>query len=301
MPNYYPRRVNPADSLLFDAAGHLVGLRSGTSGQEEIFGMSASKAAAVDSLVSGPWIPSSAYWTHCFAPFQGNGDAGLWDQSGMGNDGTLGTTLSKAEAWASLSSGFASTIDLAAGEDQSVFRFPVLPWDYAAGESLCFFWKGQITPEGSSMVFFGTSAFSSMQGFGFRVTATGKLDFFLSPGAAGAIFGNSTTAAPFVAGETHSVCVFIDGVARKYAVYVDGAEDLPLQTLGAGASIDCKTVNAVSLGTGNAGAGTTGIATKTQALAVLKRAAGVGLPTDLSSIARALHRNPARLVSTNVW
>jgi len=58
MPNYYPRRVNPADSLLFDAAGHLVGLRSGTSGQEEIFGMSASKAAAVDSLVSGAGIRS---------------------------------------------------------------------------------------------------------------------------------------------------------------------------------------------------------------------------------------------------
>jgi len=58
MPNYYPRRVNPADSLLFDAAGHLVGLRSGTSGQEEIFGMSASKAAAVDSLVSGAGNPT---------------------------------------------------------------------------------------------------------------------------------------------------------------------------------------------------------------------------------------------------
>jgi len=58
MPNYYPRRVNPADSLLFDAAGHLVGLRSGTSGQEEIFGLSAPKMAAFDSLVSGAGNPT---------------------------------------------------------------------------------------------------------------------------------------------------------------------------------------------------------------------------------------------------
>jgi len=80
MPNYYPRRVNPADSLLFDAAGHLVGLRSGTSGQEEIFGMSASKAAAVDSLVSGggnlsPYPRRSSIITRGMATFVNAGTA----------------------------------------------------------------------------------------------------------------------------------------------------------------------------------------------------------------------------------
>ena len=66
MPNYYPRRIQPADSLLYDAQGNLVGLRSGTSGDEAIFGLSASELAATQALVSGagnlirtPSIPSS--------------------------------------------------------------------------------------------------------------------------------------------------------------------------------------------------------------------------------------------------
>jgi hypothetical protein len=52
MPNYYPRRIQPADSLLYDAQGNLVGLRSGTSGDEAIFGLSASELAATQALVS---------------------------------------------------------------------------------------------------------------------------------------------------------------------------------------------------------------------------------------------------------
>lgn len=52
MPNYYPRRIQPADSLLYDAQGNLVGLRSGTSGDEAIFGLSASEVAATQALVS---------------------------------------------------------------------------------------------------------------------------------------------------------------------------------------------------------------------------------------------------------
>ena len=242
---------------------------------------------------------SQKYWFHGFAPNQGNTDAAFYDQSGMLNDGAFGTTLSKAEAWAN--AGFVSTVELAGGENETVIRFPALVFDYAAGESLVFCWKGQITPEGATVGFFGTSAFSSTQGFGFRVTTSGKLDFFLSPGAAGAVFGNSTTAAPFVSGETHSIEVFIDGVTRQYAVFVDGAADLPLQSLGAGATINCKTAVAASLGTAYPGAGVTGIATKTQAMAVLKGAAGVPLPTDLISIAKAFHRSPASLITPSAW
>lgn len=66
MPNYYPRRIQPADSLLYDAQGNLVGLRSGTSGDEAIFGLSASELAATQALVSkdgttGVWrnLPAS--------------------------------------------------------------------------------------------------------------------------------------------------------------------------------------------------------------------------------------------------
>ena len=60
MPNYYPRRIQPADSLLYDAQGNLVGLRSGTSGDEAIFGLSASELAATQALVSGAGNLASA-------------------------------------------------------------------------------------------------------------------------------------------------------------------------------------------------------------------------------------------------
>ena len=55
--NTYPRRIQPSDALLYDAQGNLIGLRSGTSGDEAIFGMStAEAAAAAQALVSGAGI-----------------------------------------------------------------------------------------------------------------------------------------------------------------------------------------------------------------------------------------------------
>lgn len=66
MPNYYPRRIQPADQLVYDASGNLVGVRSGTSGDETIYGLNSTEYQAFQSLVSrdgitGTWrqLPAS--------------------------------------------------------------------------------------------------------------------------------------------------------------------------------------------------------------------------------------------------
>ena len=65
MANYYPRRIQPADQLVYDASGNLVGVRSGTSGDETIYGLNSTEYQAFQSLVSGDRItPHPRYWFH---------------------------------------------------------------------------------------------------------------------------------------------------------------------------------------------------------------------------------------------
>jgi hypothetical protein len=52
MANYYPRRIQPADQLVYDASGNLVGVRSGTSGDETIYGLNSTEYQAFQSLAS---------------------------------------------------------------------------------------------------------------------------------------------------------------------------------------------------------------------------------------------------------
>lgn len=91
MPNYYPRRIQPADSLLYDAQGNLVGLRSGTSGDEAIFGLSASELAATQALVSkdGTGASISAFGPTLFVA----SDSILAQSLNPPNAGFLCTTL----------------------------------------------------------------------------------------------------------------------------------------------------------------------------------------------------------------
>lgn len=58
MATYFPRRIQPADSLLFDAQGNVVGIQSGTSGNETLFGMSASELGSFQGLVSAAGNPT---------------------------------------------------------------------------------------------------------------------------------------------------------------------------------------------------------------------------------------------------
>ena len=60
MPNYDYRRLQPADQLVYDTRGNLVGIRAGTSGDQAIFGLNEAEYSAVQALVlgagkAGPW------------------------------------------------------------------------------------------------------------------------------------------------------------------------------------------------------------------------------------------------------
>ena len=52
MPNYDYRRLQPADQLVYDTRGNLVGIRAGTSGDQAIFGLNEAEYPAVQALVS---------------------------------------------------------------------------------------------------------------------------------------------------------------------------------------------------------------------------------------------------------
>ena len=98
MPNYYPRRIQPADSLLYDAQGNLVGLRSGTSGDEAIFGLSASELAATQALVSAPWNQSPVSFDAAVARmcvFGQFNDGGYLCTDGDASRGNFATRLYK--------------------------------------------------------------------------------------------------------------------------------------------------------------------------------------------------------------
>jgi len=63
MPNYDYRRLQPADQLVYDTRGNLVGIRAGTSGDQAIFGLNEAEYPAVQALVSGAGIsaPSATF------------------------------------------------------------------------------------------------------------------------------------------------------------------------------------------------------------------------------------------------
>lgn len=56
MPNYDYRRLQPADQLVYDTRGNLVGIRAGTSGDQAIFGLNEAEYPAVQALVSEAWM-----------------------------------------------------------------------------------------------------------------------------------------------------------------------------------------------------------------------------------------------------
>ena len=56
MPNYDYRRLQPADQLVYDTRGNLVGIRAGTSGDQAIFGLNEAEYPAVQALASDDGI-----------------------------------------------------------------------------------------------------------------------------------------------------------------------------------------------------------------------------------------------------
>ena len=68
MPNYDYRRLQPADQLVYDTRGNLVGIRAGTSGDQAIFGLNEAEYPAVQALVSEAWMSGAILALIGYAP-----------------------------------------------------------------------------------------------------------------------------------------------------------------------------------------------------------------------------------------
>ena len=148
MPNYDYRRLQPADQLVYDTRGNLVGIRAGTSGDQAIFGLNEAEYPAVQALVSeyGNVLVHPKTYFQGAAGGQAVADGKFFDVA-AGNHGVFGRDLSRAQAWANLGSGYISTVDPVVSFTDSVIRIPAPNFDYAGGESLLVFWAGQVTPD----------------------------------------------------------------------------------------------------------------------------------------------------------
>jgi hypothetical protein len=242
---------------------------------------------------------SSGYFCHLYAPQQSATDKKAFDLSGAGSDGIFGANLPVASAWAT--AGFVSTLNPGAGATDSVIRMPALIWDFLGKESLLIFWKGVVTPEGADEVVMGSTAAATPSGLRIRCKTTGVMDFVISSGGT-QYYSSGSAAVCFEAGKIHSFALAIDGVTARYNVYVDGVIDRRNWQFNSGVAVDCLSVNTWNIGAGSVSpGGTSGMAVATQALAMLRGRAGLGLPGNIDEIVADLHRAPGRMVDGGAW
>ena len=214
-------------------------------------------------------VCSNDYWMHLSSINLFDGQSVVDDLSNSINHLTAGADLSSTQLNAN--EGFVSTVNPAGGAEDSVLRGAPLQFDYVGGESLVVMWKGEITPEASNQVFLGDTHSSGVQGVAFRVNTNGTCSFFIG-NSAGSSFSGGSVGSPFD-GTIHSFGFVLDGKARTYLWYIDGVQQTQERnSFSSGTVRDSKSIATFNLGTGASKAvgGTTGIATKTKNLAVLR-------------------------------
>jgi len=237
---------------------------------------------------------STGYFCHLYAPSQSVCDPYVQDISGALNNATFGANLSKSECWGS--AGFASTLT---GSADEVLHMPAMTFDLAGGESLFFMWKGQITAPLSALPFIGDSAGSSSQGIApMRIMTDGTCQGYVSGGSGlSSFFAISGVVAD---GTTHAYGVVLDGVANKYQLYVDGVASGGYTSI---TSRDTKTTNQFMIGNTQASiwGASTSLASKTQALVILRGRTGLGLPAGYDALMKQVMLNPGKLVNRSEW
>lgn len=255
-------------------------------------------APQLQALVSGDGIdvhPNCLF--HGCARLQTNVDPTFNNMTGA-SDATFAASLPRADAWASLGNGFIATLNVANGN----VAIPAPNFDYNAGEKLLVVWVGQMTPEGSTTGFMGTSGSTSTKGIRVRSTATGETNFVLydSVGPVN-LFSNTTSTdaagRPFVASEAHSFAILINGQARTHTMWVDEAVNRAEASLGAGAACDTLTSSPWNLGCTTTGS-TDAAVVNTSVFALFKWAASEAAPAvaDITEVLKQIRKNPARLV-----
>jgi hypothetical protein len=255
--------------------------------QAEVAATQASYNAGAGRLATA----HSRYFTHLYAGDQLPDDDKVYDISGAQGHAVRETDLSVAALWTT-ASGYFSTLNptTTPGEELRRLKLPPLNWDWRGGESLFIWWLGKATQEAASCSILSNNIGGTTEaGFRIRVvTSTGKLVFYAQEtNADGGEFINptATTLAPFL-GALSSFGVWLDAGQRKAYTYVNET----LQLGGAAMSATMNTLpSAAQIADGyefrlggdplTTGAASSGLATSTRALVMLKFAPTDTLPT----------------------
>jgi len=253
-------------------------------------------------LVSRQTSPHPRYHFLGYGGENVTGDSKFFDRSGMGNHAVRGANLSEANMLAN--AGYVSTVDPAGGATDSVLRIPNLNFDYAGGEKLILYWLGKATPEGALTSFMGDGFSATYAGIRVRMNTSGTFQLALYDAAnAGGVFGGTSAGVPFD-GNLHSLAFVLDGAAKKYGMWVDETYDSGLgasyATYSSGTSVDTKNVNPWNIGCAApvAAVSTTGVATQTRGLHILRLSASDTIPSVavLTSAFSQLRADPRKAI-----
>lgn len=255
---------------------------------------------------------AESYETHAIHPyyhfhgFTGNqvaDDGKFYDLTGI-NHAARGANLSVSQLWTT-NAGYASTIDPAGGATDSVLRIPNLNFDYAGGEKLIIWWLGKVTVEGATARMMGDGYGTTAGQWGVRIhlSTAGMLQIVLSDAAE--VY--SSTSGTSISGRLASFAAAIDGQGRQSGLWVDEAYQHGEGSYAAlaGAAVDTRNSNTFNIGTSFAASAssTSGIATATRALAILRLPSNYTMPSvgTLTSVFQQLRSNPGKLILASAF
>jgi hypothetical protein len=258
-------------------------------------------AQAVESA-GGSATPHPYYHFHGYAGGQLPDDDKFNDMTGL-NNAFRGANLSVSQLWTT-NAGYASTIDPVSGTSDSVLRIPNLNYDYAGGEKLIIWWLGKVVAEGATARMMGDGYGTTAGQWGIRVHlgADGKIQFVINDAAE--LYSSIPSVS--ISGRLASFAIALDGQGKRFGMWIDEAYMLSEGTytsFGASA-IDTRNSNTFNIGTSfAAGAGSSGIATATRALAILRLPTSYTMPSvgALTSVFQQLRSNPGKLILSGAF
>ncbi len=230
----------------------------------------------------------------------------FYDRSGMGNDATFQASLTAADAWAN--AGYCTIPDPTGLT--ALAEIPPISFDYLAGETLFFFWRGLATPEGADFPIIGDCGDpGSFYRPGWTVVckASGVASLQLRVQAGTLYSGSNSQAAVFSATVENTLAVCLDGTTKTHCYWVNGVREAQFASgftsFSSGTSIDTKYTNTIKVGgNGIVSSGNQwGVLQKIKQMHILRRAAGLGVPSGIDAMVLNLHRDVQRRVTAAEW
>lgn len=235
-----------------------------------------------------------------YPSFQAAADLQMTDLSGKNNHAVFGADLTGSEAWSTLANHYSTPEDTTGTQANGAMLTMDASTYNPATESLFVFAKVRITAPGGTRPLFGTANSTPNAGFGLKFTAAGKARIDLHRPSADQII--NTSSASIADGTSHSVALGIDRALGRVIIWIDGAQDVNFL---AGNSIAAFTdwypfTRAFAFGgAGHNGGKIVSGAQSSFGWHILKRTGG--LPSNISTVAERLHRNPVTPLSATEW